>query len=724
MPHLDLGTTAVLFLLCLAMGPALLWRGLMWIALALFCAAAWWVLPGRDAFISEPGRPVEALVRTAGQWVGGDGQWATQARVLRLRQGLSVSVRAFEARVSVTSEAPPPAARVIRVQGFLKAGLRYQNEPLVELGGPRLHVPSARLVKVELAEPHRSWSVHRLRARLDESLQRLPEQSAGRSLVEALLLGRRESFPADWSVALQRLGLAHVLAVSGLHVGLIGGLAWFAFRPCWIAVRVAAVLILVWVYAALVGDRSSVHRAAVMISFLVGTRLLERPPAALNALALAVLVLLLRRPSLVQDLAFQLSVAATGGLLVLGPLIAQWWKAERAWSRAAAASLGAHLAAIPLAVPAFFHLPLAAPLLGLVVLPWTSLVLVLSVFWALLALLAPALSVPYVGLLSLAALPYAALSKVPPSTILSVPLALETGPALVFATSAVVALRRGLTSVFFLGVIVTGGLWLHRPRGIELVMFDVGQGDSILLRDGSHSLLIDGGGWRRGDFGGRVLRPALAGQGVRRLDAVVVTHPDLDHCGGLADLSARLPIAELWIGPGWIKAPCVERMLQGSAMRVRVLWAGDRLSWRGWRFLVLHPRPGMRGSANNRSLVLMAESRGTRVLLTGDIGQRIEEELVRSGLDLRADILKIAHHGSRGSTSAVFLDAVQPSWALIPVGGANVYGHPAPQVLERLRERGIATLRTDHHGEASLDLGPQGFLRVRIAATAVYDQAP
>ena len=132
----------------------------------------------------------------------------------------------------------------------------------------------------------------------------------------------------------------------------------------------------------------------------------------------------------------------------------------------------------------------------------------------------------------------------------------------------------------------------------------------------------------------------------------------------------------------------------------------------------------MRGSANNRSLVLLAESKGTRVLLTGDIGKEIEQELVLSGLDLRADVLKIAHHGSRGSTSSVFLDAVQPGWALIPVGGANVYGHPSPQVLDRLQERGIATLRTDHHGMTSLVLGRQGSLRARIAGTPVYDQAP
>jgi beta-lactamase superfamily II metal-dependent hydrolase len=131
-----------------------------------------------------------------------------------------------------------------------------------------------------------------------------------------------------------------------------------------------------------------------------------------------------------------------------------------------------------------------------------------------------------------------------------------------------------------------------RARRVEMHVLDVGQGDGLLLLDGDRSLLIDGGGWREGDFGGRVLRPVLVSLGVRRLDVAVVTHFDTDHCGGLSQVMRSLAIEELWVSASWGTAPCVRELLLDSQARTRILWRGERVEWEAWSFRVLHPPPG------------------------------------------------------------------------------------------------------------------------------------
>ena len=221
-------------------------------------------------------------------------------------------------------------------------------------------------------------------------------------------------------------------------------------------------------------------------------------------------------------------------------------------------------------------------------------------------------------------------------------------------------------------------------------------------------MLIDGGGWPHGDFGGRVLVPALAALGVGRLDAVVLTHPDRDHCGGLVDLGRYLPVAEAWVGPGWAGAGCAAELLT-SPSRWRVLWRGEVESVGGWRLEVLHPAAGSRHGRNDRSLVLAARHGRHRLLLTGDIGQQTERRLViEQQQALAAGLLKVAHHGSKSSTGDAFLGAVGPRLALISAGVDNPHGHPHPSVVERLRATGVRVLRTDRSGMLRLKLHPAG----------------
>ena len=246
-------------------------------------------------------------------------------------------------------------------------------------------------------------------------------------------------------------------------------------------------------------------------------------------------------------------------------------------------------------------------------------------------------------------------------------------------------------------------------------MLDVGQGDAVLIRDGNRSLLVDGGGWSSGDFGGRVLVPALAAEGVRRLDALVLTHPDRDHCAGLLDLVDYLPARELWLAPGAAASSCGRALALRPGPRLRLLWRGERAALGGWRFEALHPPPGGGGDDNDRSLVLLATAAGRRVLLTGDIEAAAERELVAAQREaLRADVLKVAHHGSKTSTTPAFLAAVAPRLALISSGLNNPYGHPHPTVVARLAERGVPTLRTAAAGMVVVRFAAGSGLRVEL----------
>ena len=243
-------------------------------------------------------------------------------------------------------------------------------------------------------------------------------------------------------------------------------------------------------------------------------------------------------------------------------------------------------------------------------------------------------------------------------------------------------------------------------------MLDVGQGDSILLRDGDRAILVDGGGSRGGDIGGRVLLPALLGEGVTRLEALVMTHPDADHCSGLVDVAAYLPVREVWMAPGWDPQGCAGRLLDLPGARTRLLSRGQRLTLGRWRLTALHPAAADDGPVNERSLVLLAEVNGRRALLTGDVESGAERELAACcAQGLHADLLKVAHHGSRTSSTAPFLEAVAPRLALISVGLRNLYHHPAPEIVERLGER-ARLLRTDRAGEIVVRFGADGKLRI------------
>jgi competence protein ComEC len=676
-------------------------------------AEAAWVAPLRGSRGWDLARPVTVVFMPDQDWVARDDAWAAAGRIRSVSQDGRREIADLPVRAIVASAGPPAAAGAYRLRGYLRAPLVFHNgEPPTRTGGWQIRVKSARMVSA-VAAPRSRDVATRARSRLLAGLGAPDERGPGAALLEGLLLGRPAALPEDWQRGLRRTGLSHLFVVSGLHVSLIAGVVWAAAGMLRPTPRAVCALAAAGAYSLLVGLAPTVLRSMFMLVSMIAARIAKRAPSSLNALAIAAGVLVAVTPALVYDLSFQLTVAATAGVVGLGPWLARRWRSGPV-ATAVAASLGAQIATLPLTAPAFSLVPLGGAALNLVAVPWTGGCLVLGLVWGLLALVHPSWGAWWAPLFDPLARPFGWLAALPPHPVVSSPIAIGTVASCLLAAAALaVALRPRRLALAAPALLVFAAIAMARQRtDLEVVMLDVGQGDAILLRDGRRALLVDGGGWPAGDFGGRVLLPALARLGVRALDAVVVSHPDADHCSGLADLAAYLPVAEIWIAPGWGEAACVRRLVGGRGRRLRVWWQGDRIAWGRFRLAVLHPPPGETGAGNDRSLVLDASAGGRSLLLTGDIPERVETALVRRRVLEAVDALKIAHHGSASSTSLPFLASTAPRWALVSAGRANGYGHPSEATLRRLGRRHAVVLRTDRHGWIRMSWRPSGPFRL------------
>jgi competence protein ComEC len=666
-------------------------RGSQWLALVA-ASALWveatWLRPVREADGMEAQRPVRAQVERVEPWRRLDHGWWTKIRLRSLVQGEAHSRAPIELGLTLGAGSPPPA-RELEVRGYLEAPRVFHNGPPRVSGGWKIRVKNRRFVSAGEADE---------RERPGEPTSPEPTPSPGRDLARALVEGRRDALSVELRQALRRTGLAHLFAVSGLHVGAV---AWLALRvplPApWL--RTAVPVVMAGLYTLAVGAPVSAVRAWAMLCLLLLGPRLRRPGNGLNSLSVVAFLMMVEDPQVAGEIGFRLTVLATAGILVVlrlreGGEPSPLWGAVRV-------SVAASLTTLVVVAPAFAFVSPMGVLLNLPALPWVTAALAACLLWLGLGVLLPVAAPVGLALLDVLARPLDWLLLLPAHPLVSLPLSLAPWAAASLAAGLALAVRRRSLAL----ALTTGLLLWFSQRGedatdLGLTMVDVGQGDAFLLHDGRGAMLVDGGGWRGGDFGGRVLVPALASLGVRRIERLVVTHGDLDHCAGAADIALYLPVDEIWVGPGWGRDRCMAR-LSRVGRATRVVWRGDRLRWRRWRLSVLHPGAGQRGRPNERSLVLLAEAGGRRVLLTGDIG-RVSESVVAAALRRPVDVLKVGHHGSRYSTGRVLLDRAAPSWALVSVSRDNSYGHPASRVLTDLRRSGAWVLRTDRHGQVRL----------------------
>lgn len=562
-----------------------------------------------------------------------------------------------------------------------------------------------------------------LRERLRRGVTRgLPP--AGAALQEAMTLGVRDEL-GDLRELFAAAGLAHVLALSGLHVGLLMAAAGLLLAPLGL-LRYPVLITLDLGFMLLVGATPSVVRAGVMVAVVLlalwlGAGRVEPWPA----LGLAGLLTLLARPAWLFDLSFQLSYGAVTGILLFALPFAgalrgdpplPWWHPRLTIAGSLLTSAAAQALTLPLVAGAFGSIPLLSPVVNLLALPLASLLVPLGFAAGLLGLVAlplagilNTLTAPLAGALlgvaSLgAALPSLTWGEVEPVGFLYFSLALT---ALAFAVHRLLRPWQALLVVAAAGML--SGATPARHSANEIVALDVGQGDSIVLRlPGRLEVLVDGGGTPFSDYrmGAGVVVPALRALGVDELEVVVATHPDLDHIEGLVDVLREMPVQLLVIGVAEPRRPEFRELISVAEERgvpVRAVSRGEQIVLGPAVLEVLNPPPRPYGRSNDDSVAVAVYLEGVpRALLLGDVSHWAEQDLTPP----QVDVLVVPHHGSAGSSSARLLAAAQPRDAIVSVG-RNGYGHPSQQVLARLARLGARVHTTRDLGAVRLPLGPR-----------------
>lgn len=634
------------------------------------------------------------------------------------------------------------ADRLLRPGAVVRVAVR-----LAPIGGPRN--PGSRdrartwarrgiALRARLADP--AWilavgepgdAAPSFRRRLLDRVRPVLSEHAGGGLALALVLGDRSRLSSETEAAVRVLGLSHLIAISGLHVGLVGGgVGLLALRlagrgPGWrrgaavVAGAVAAVG-----YAGLAGAGPAVQRAAILFVVAALAMPVRREFGFARALAVAALGLGILEPAWLFDLGARLSFCACAGIAFFAESVAPGVKPREHGARpvrqAIRMSIGttvaasfatapwladAGLALVPWSVVSNF---VAVPVMSGLVLP----VALLSVLVA--ASAGPAWSgtcLSPVGAFEGVVVWIAARSPEWPGLDQLGPGGLAVGCGLGLVLSRRGAFARATT--LWVGLALLGSPPGPAPAGFpdrpRVVYLDVGQGDAALIEGEAARVLVDTG---RAPFSparaGRVER-AVRALGGRHLDALVVTHGDADHQGAADALLERLSVEALWLPAAGRSSDPRLRRLAARATRdgipVRWLDAGARIVFERLAFEVLGPVDGEgqgRRSSNETSLVLRVEVDGVRHLLAADIGIDTEKQLLRRIPHLEAHVLKVAHHGSRGSTSEAFLAAVAPKVALVSGPCRPRRGLPHPSVLERLWSSGARLAWTGREGAVAV----------------------
>ena len=550
----------------------------------------------------------------------------------------------------------------------------------------------------------------------------LPSREA--ELLLGLAIGDTNRMDPEVEEDFRASGLGHLLAVSGANVAMFLApllAVAAAMRASW-AGRLLVGLAGVAFFALLTRWEPSVLRASAMAGLALAGAFAGRPRSSAPLLGGAVLLLLVGDPWLARSVGFQLSVAATAGIVALaGPLAARLWWLPRPVALATAATLGAQAAVTPLLLVRFGVVPVATLFANLLAFPAVP----PALFGGLVAAGAAHVWPPAGRVLGgLAELPLSYLEGVADRMARApVPQVVSDGPVLPVALAllaglAVWRLRRGRRPVVSLAALLLAGalLWpaagrAGPPSALTVTFLDVGQGDAAVIRtpDGA-TVLIDAGPDEE-----EVARE-LARLGVRRIDLAVVSHAHADHVTGFPAIFARIPVA-LLIEPGCPHdAPQYHRMLvaaRSEGIPVRNPRDGERLQVGTLSLDVLGPEECSGDEPNNDSLVLLVHpstdpSPRSSVLFTGDVEEPVQRDLLADGEPVAAAVLKVPHQG--GATSIEeFLEAVGADVAVVSVG-PNDYGHPVAWVLEVLRRSGALVLRTDQSGDVTVRFDPRGLL--------------
>lgn len=571
------------------------------------------------------------------------------------------------------------------------------------------------------APPLISW-IDSQRSRAEKLVRQvLPAEEA--AILLGMIWGGRTGIDDRQYEDFQKTGIVHLFSVGGLHVGfLLVLINWLvSLSGAGSKGRFIAGVSGLLLYGTMVGWPPPVMRAVLMGILGLLAYLSGRENGLLNGLSLSGAIILLVDPALLFDLSFQLTMLATGGIVCLFPQMRTLFPRRSLLIDLALIPISAELAIIPLVAYHFNILTPGSIITNIGTTYLSGAAVILGFVASLLSGVSSSLAALFLypaGMFIQLILAIVAGVKALPGAYLYVATPTVLGVSLYYAimTLAFISLRIEAWRAMFrpavglcfiwLMVLVLPAQFLNRGQ-VEVVFIDVGQGDAILVKSpGGRFILVDGGGSQFFDVGADVVLPYLHHRGIRNLDMVISTHPDLDHVEGLTKVIAEMPVTCLGLPASLAEAEDYQALYDTAAQRqipIVYLYAGQSLQLEeDFHMDVMHPqKENNDGDSNQNSLILLLGYERFTALLTGDVPA---EELVSIGdrVSPPLTILKLPHHGSKGSLARGFYQQVKPAAAVISAGLDNPFGHPHPQVVSAVQESGARILRTDLQGAITI----------------------
>ncbi len=570
----------------------------------------------------------------------------------------------------------------------------------------------------------------RLKQAVLEKIPQIWQDQLTAGLLQAELLGDKSGLTDAENDQVSEVGLSHLFAVSGLHCAFLVSLLGLLIPAGRQRLLAGCAIPLLVVYMVAVGMTPSVVRACIMLVFLLIAPLFRRATDPLTALSSALLVILLSNPYAAASVSLQLSFGATLGLLVVSPRIQKAFSRRCQGKTPAArkvllflganlsATLGAMVFTTPLTAYYFGTLTPLSPLSNLLAVPLAG----WSFMAAFITLPVGFLYLPTARILGLAARGLTAAFWWLVELMLRVPghVLYLSNPYLVYWLGLVYAMglvcvlsrQRGRKYVLALAlsiVTLAAAVGLHtasfRAGALTAVAVDVGQGESVVLSSEGHTMVVDCGSSNSYKKPARQVLAQLSTMGVQRLDAVAVTHYHADHTNGLYELLERVEVDTVYLPDIEDEYGVRERLAALAEEKgCRIVWVREQTTVAlGECGVTVYPPVGQ-GDLNEQGLSFLCTTGDFDLLITGDMSGSTEEALAQTYPLPDVEVLLVSHHGSKYSSSRVFLEDIQPETAIISVGD-NTYGHPTPAAMARLAAAGATLYRTDQEGSVTVRVG-------------------
>lgn len=575
-----------------------------------------------------------------------------------------------------------------------------------------------------------STSIHQLRGKIFSAIFNCLENSPFAGIVAALVVGTREGIRVEQWEVFRNTGTGHLIAISGLHVGLVATLAFglikFIYRwlpesyfriPVQIVGAYVAIVAAIS-YALLAGFTVPTQRAVVMVTVFMLSIIFRRRTSVWQSYFLALGIVIVIDPLSCLGVGFWLSFSAVGVIIYgmqnrIAPR-GMWYR----WGRA---QWVVFLGLAPISLAAFQQMSWVSPLANLIAIPWVSTFVVpFALLGGTLIPLFPKVGGFFLLIadISLRVLwPFlekslSIFSKVTwtPAQASLISLGFSIlGIALLLAPKGFPA--RKLSIIFLLPLLLNTTPKIE-PGALRFTLLDVGQGLSAIIETEKHVLVFDTGPRlnEHVDTGQQVVLPFLAAEGKSKIDSIIISHADNDHVGGLSSITKKMTVEKILSSEPEKIVTFIDPEIDPEKSNIHQCYAGQKWTWDGVDFEILHPSSAQSKKRNDRSCVLRVQAGEHVVLVTGDIESSAEKLLIEHlAQKLTSSILVVPHHGSKTSSSPEFIKAVDPDYAIFPVGYKNAYGHPRPEILARYStnsSKGVRLLNTVKDGAVRFELKP------------------